>query len=104
MPNFVGPSSFEINYHSSNGIHSALVPTLQWNNVLSTGGHGQFDTWSGFPVDADAMINAYVDVLAPFFTSAVVFDNYIIFDQPTPTDFRNPIDGNVLTAKVGTDA
>ena len=102
MPASPAPAFFRINYHSAFGPHTAQVPTLAWEADPSFPIAGKFVTWDGGTVDADVMINDYVTALLPFYPSTVVFDNYIIFSQPTPSDDPLPVASNVFTALVGT--
>lgn len=80
------PSCVRINYHSAYAPHSQLIPTLQWNDAVSSGGTGTFDTHAGGPIDADTMINALAAVLAGILPDTASFDSYIIYNVDNTTE------------------
>lgn len=93
-PNFIGPWFVEINSHSAFGPHRQLIPTLQWTPGLT---YGEFETWDAAGVQADDMIEQLVDTLTEFYPSSYEWDNFIVYNQPTPADPAIPMIGKVLT-------
>jgi hypothetical protein len=104
MANARGPYYFQLNSHSIYAPHTATVQTGNWTNATSAGGKGQFIDWNGDGQDALAMIEGYVDLLAPFYPTTYIFDNWTIFNQPFDPGPSFPRTSGVLTGKVGTDA
>lgn len=84
MPESIAPAFVKIEYASANAPHVALIPTLAWNDP-EDGSDGTFDTHSGSVVGADGMINDLVDAIAVGYTSGLVFSNYTIFTQASPS-------------------
>lgn len=80
------PSCVRINYHSAYAPHSQLIPTLQWNDVVSTGGAGTFDTHASGSIDADTMINDLADILSGILPDTASFDSYIIYNVDSETE------------------
>lgn len=97
MPESPAPAFVRINYHSVYGPHTMQVPTLAF-------AAGDFETWAGGSVSAATMIGDMVDFLLPFYPDTTVFDNYIVFSQPTPADDPLPVDGGVFVSVEGTAA
>lgn len=75
----VGPSAVKIFYHSSAGAHVMTRPTRQWNGVRWTG-PGTYQSWNDEEIQADAMVEALIDLFLPIYSEDVVFDSYIIYD------------------------
>lgn len=80
------PSCVRINYHSAYAPHSQLIPTRQWNDVVSSGGQGTFDTHNSGSVDADTMINDLATALAGILPDTASFDSYIIYNVDPDTE------------------
>lgn len=102
MANSLSPAFVRLFYHSEFASHTMTLPTTAWNDVISVGGHGQFDAWSGGGRDADDMIKDLVDKLKAFFDASVIFDNYIIYTKADAEAPELPVTGNSL-AVVGTN-
>lgn len=94
MANFLGPYYVEINSHSVYAPHVQTIPTLAWNPGLT---YGEFETWDGVGKAADDMVEELVDLQAEFFPASYVWDNFVIYHQPTPADPAIPLIGKVLT-------
>jgi len=103
-PYDLGPWFVRIDYASAFGPHSMTIPTLDWNDISSTGGHGTFDTHDSSSIDAVEMVEALVDVLVPFFPDTVTFTDWRVFNKVDPEAPSIPVDGALLTAKEGTKA
>lgn len=71
------PSYVQVFYHSPWGVHVQTLPTLQWE---AGAGSGSFLTHAAGSIDADVMINAFIDVWLTLFTTEIVFDYYTIFN------------------------
>lgn len=69
------PSYVNIFYHSPWAPHVATLPTRQWSTGV---GNGTFLAWDASDIDAEDMINEYVDALTALFTTEIVFDYYQI--------------------------
>lgn len=103
MENSLSPAFVKIDYHSAFGSHTMTIPTKDWNASPSVGGAGAFDDYVGGTVDADAMINALVDLFLPFFKADTTFDVYTIYTQASPTDPAFPVASKAI-GSVGTNA
>lgn len=71
------PSFVNIFYHSPWAPHIATLPTRAWSSGPD---QGTFNAWDLTDIDADTMINEYVDAAAALLTTEVVFDYYQIMD------------------------
>lgn len=92
------PSYVQANYHSSRGVHVAIMPTLQWS---PGGSNGVFETWDSVGVDADTMIQEFFDAYFPLFPTTVEFDSYTIFNFPDEDSHPEPVSFGAL-GQVGT--
>lgn len=101
MPNSPAPAFFRANYHSAFGIHTMQVPTRAWSSDPLFPIAGVFEAWDTASIDAQVMIEGFVDQLLPFYPNSVIFDNFLIFSQPTPDDDPLPVAGAVFTGKIG---
>lgn len=86
------PAYGDVRYHSTWGVHHALVPTREWfasplvpGNVL-----GQYQNWSSIPCDGEEMWDEFVDNWKPFFPATVVLDTVTIYTKATPTSTAIP--------------
>lgn len=97
------PSYVQLSYHSPQAPHVALIPTLQWR---PGGAWGTFDTWDEGTIDADVMIQEYVDAVVLHYANNVQFDFYTIFNFPDeesdPTAVVFNTLGQVGSVSVGT--
>ena len=84
------PGFVEIFYHTLWGQHSMEVCHHGWNYAGGSPESGEFNTWDDGVVEADVMINDFVDTLLPFFLPTTTFDTYTIYTMadedadPTP--------------------
>jgi hypothetical protein len=103
-PNSLSPSSVLIDYHSLYGAHKMTIPTLQWLPTNLTGTLGSYLAWDGVTsVDAEAMVNALVDLLKVFVISSTAFDLATVYNQATATSDNIPARSVALT-QVGTSS
>lgn len=100
MANSLYPAFVKIDYHSAQGAHVMIIPTLEWhaNDILVA---GEFESWNAGLVDADDKINDLVDLFLPFFLATTTFDFYTIYTMASPTAAAQPVAAASL-AKVGT--
>jgi hypothetical protein len=94
MAESAAPAFFRVNYHSAYGPHTLQVPTLEWVG-------GLFTTWASGTVADDVMITDYVTALLPFYPSTVVFDNFLVFTQASPSSDPLPVNSGTFTSLVG---
>jgi hypothetical protein len=78
-PNSLFPAYVLIQYTTAYGTHFMTLPTLEWMDETSVGGAGRFAVWAGGSVDADEMINNFVDAIAPFWKADTSFNLYTIY-------------------------
>lgn len=97
MPASPSPAFVRINYHSPFGFHTMQIPTLAWDS-------GNFATWAAGVVDDSTMIEDLVTLMLPFFPEGVIFDNWLIFSQPTPEDDPVPVAAGLFVLFEGTAA
>lgn len=101
--NSLFPAFVKIDYHSPWGTHVMTIPTKGWNDDVSAGGKGTFDTWGGSPADADDMVKDLVNLLKPFYQPDHFFDLYTIYTMASETAKPNPVASNSLGIE-GTEA
>lgn len=89
----LAPAFVEISYHSAYAPHVMTIPTLDWT---PGGTYGDFATWSSSSIAADAMIEALVDKLQPFFQATVIFDSFTVFTMEDATAPAIPRASKVL--------
>jgi len=92
MANNLYPSYVAIDYTTPYAQHRMTLPTLRWNSG-GLGLPGTFDTHDAVGIAADEMVEALMDLLAPFYGDTTTFTNYTIFNAPvlsTPLVF-NPV-------------
>lgn len=102
-PNSLFPAFCRLDYHSVYGAHAHIIPTLEWFPTSITGTLGSYAGHNGTPIDAEAMIQALVDVIVPFHKSTTVFDLATIFTMATPTAPAVPR-GSAALGDIGTAA
>jgi len=103
MANALDPAFVQLNYHSQYGVHTATIPTLQWNSVASAGNAGQFETWGASDIDAKEMVEDLIDLMEPFYPTDVEYDGFTIFTMASAVAPALPVAGGILT-NVGTQA
>lgn len=90
--NSLYPSFVQIHYHSAYGAHVQTIQTRLWSSGIGTHGFGGFTAWVGSVIDADTMVNDLVDLIAPFASDAVHWDEAIVFNYPAPLPaLPNPV-------------
>lgn len=75
------PAWVRLDYHSLYGSHVALMGTRDWIPTSITGGMGSYSPWTGSPIDAEAMIDAMIDVLKDLHLATTAFDLATIYTQ-----------------------
>src|SRR5437868_4488105 len=79
MANSLFPAFVVIDYHSAFGSHKMTIPTKAYTGPGVGFPAGHFLAWDSTDVDADDMINALVELIAPFFKVDTTFDSYTIY-------------------------
>lgn len=102
-PNSLSPASVVIDYHSAYAPHKMTIPTLEWFPTSITGDLGSYQAWNGSPIDAEVMVMALINALAPFLKTNAAFDNITIYTQATATSPNIPRASKAI-AVVGTAA
>lgn len=76
--NSLFPAFVKVDYHTLYGVHSMVLPTLEWvpDSALVA---GKFNSWDASAANADDMIQALVALFAPFFLATTTFDLYTIY-------------------------
>jgi len=97
------PASIRFDYHSAFGPHTMIVKTLPWLPSSITGSMGSYVSWSGAPVDAEAMIDDLVDKMKVFLNPTSSFDLVTIYTKATPTAL-SVVEAIKALAVVGTSA
>lgn len=97
------PSFIKVEYHSTFAPHVMLLPTRQWNPLGGTTGHGGYVAWDDSDRDADGMIIDLITELTKICSDEVDFDNYIIYNVPTPGASPIPVAGDDCNALTGID-
>lgn len=82
------PSYVNIFYHSPWAPHIATLPTRQWSPGAD---QGTFTAWDLSDIDADTMINEYVDGVLGILTEEIVFDYYQIMNFLAPDGLPVPV-------------
>jgi hypothetical protein len=77
------PSYTKLDYHTPFGQHSQTIPTLQWLPTSITGAMGSYVGWGGIPIDAEAMIDSFVAVMAAKLHTTGSFDLATIYNWDT---------------------
>lgn len=78
-PNSLYPAYVQLDYHSIHAPHKAILPTSAWFPTSITGALGSYAGWNSTPVDAEAMVNALVNVLKVYHLSSTIFDLATVF-------------------------
>jgi hypothetical protein len=97
-----GPFFGRINSLFGGVPHNQQFSLTTFNPPAGAFTHGSVQNDAAIDLNLDSMMNDFVDVLAPFFTSGFSFNNWQIFSKPTPSDLPVPVEGNIFTGKVGT--
>lgn len=85
------PSYIKFDYSSSYAPHSQTLPTLQWIVTSITGGMGSYENWVGTPVDAEAMIDAYVAAAKELFPTTTSYDLATIYNYDSGAGIFIPV-------------
>lgn len=86
MPEAIGPTVVQIAYHSAYGPHTMDIPTRAWSPGTILEPLGTVPRWSDdSALDLYLMISDYIELIAPFFPTTVLFDVATVFTQATPT-------------------
>lgn len=101
--NSLYPSFVIIDYHSAYAPHKMTIPTTQWFAASLGGSIGSYIDHDGDPVDAEAMINDLVDLMAVFFLSTTHFDLATVYTMAAPTGAAIPR-GSVALTQVGSSS
>ena len=100
--NSLYPAAVRINYSSAYSVHSMTLPSVPvLGGDIGVGGY-QF-TLRGLaaPVNCDAAINDFIDVLKPLMGTDTTFIDYVLFQYATPTSKGVPVSSQPIN-KVGT--
>jgi len=92
----LAPAFVRIFYHSDFGSHVMTIPTTEWLEPSTGHDQGEFINWDATQSDADGMIRALCDALAPFFTDDNEFDSYIIYTQADADSPQRPRAQNTI--------
>lgn len=99
----LAPAYVVINYHSIYGTHKATIGTKEWFPSNISGGLGSYESWNGNPIDAEEMIQAYVDAWMAFYPTNAAVDGVEIWtkaDADSPAYVRR----TAALSTPGTDA
>jgi hypothetical protein len=96
------PGFIKLDYHSAYGKHSQILPTRAWSNTNITGVLGSYTSWSGAPIDAEAMVDAFVADLKGFYLATTTIDACTLYSMATPSDPAIPVAGKGIGV-VGTN-
>lgn len=95
-PNSLSPAFIKVNYTSPYSQHVHTVPTVPIVAGATASGFQFSLRGLALPVDVQAAVEDYIDVLKPFFGTGVHFTDFVAFTQPTPTDIPTPVYSGVL--------
>jgi hypothetical protein len=90
------PSYLRLDYHSSYAPHSQTIPVKQWLPTSITGVMGSFVNWNGVPVDAEDMVDAFVDEAKALLPTTSGYDFATIFNYDSGADKFIPVGGKAL--------
>jgi len=85
------PSYVKIEYSTPFGNHSHTIPTLQWLPTSMTGAMGSYLNWSSIAIDAEAMIDALVDVLKAEIGTDSSYDLATVFNYDGTANIFLPV-------------
>ena|SRR5436190_13186916 len=102
-PNSLAPGFIRLDYTSLYAPHIMIIPTKEWASANISGVMGNFPNWNSGNVDAEAMIDELVPLLAALHTPDTTFSLATIFTKASPTAPAFPVRTKALTA-VGTSA
>lgn len=103
MENSLSPAFVRIDYRSTWATHIALLGTSAWFPTSITGTLGSYLSHDGDPLDAEVMINAFVDKLAAQHKATTNFDLATVYTQAAPVGQAIPRASASLT-QVGSNA
>jgi hypothetical protein len=90
------PSYLRLDYSSSYAPHSQTIPLKEWLPTSITGLMGSFVNWNGVPIDAEDMIDGYVDVAKTLIPTTSSYDFATIFNFDSGADKFIPVAGKSL--------
>lgn len=85
------PSYVRLDYHSSYGPHSQTIPTVQWLPTSITGTLGSYVNWDSTPIDAEAMIDDFVDIAKDLIPTTSQYDVATVFNFDVGADRFIPV-------------
>jgi len=85
------PSYVRFDYASSYAPHSQTLPTVQWIPTSITGDMGSYVNWVGTPVDAEAMIDAYILVAKAMLPTTTNYSLATIFNYDSTAGIFIPV-------------
>jgi hypothetical protein len=91
------PGYIDFEYSSAYSVHHMQLKTKEWNPAGGTGGLGSYEAWDASTIGAEAMIDAMVDVLKPFFLGTTSFDAATIYTLSAVGSPAIPRAGKVLS-------
>jgi len=97
------PAFVRLDYHSVYAPHVQLLHVREWLPTSITGSMGSFVAWDSTPIDAEAMIDSMVALLAHQFKSTTHYDLATIYTMADLDGQAIPRASKVLTA-VGDNA
>lgn len=74
------PSYIRLDYSTPFGQHSQTLPTKQWLPTSITGAMGSYVNWQDDPIDAEAMIDAFIVKAKKFLGTDYSYDLATIFN------------------------
>ncbi len=90
--NSLYPSFVQIHYRSAYGKHVQTIQTRQWSAGVGSHGFGGYTTWGGSSMDADSMVNGFINAIVPFASDAISWDECIVYNYPAPLPaLPNPV-------------
>jgi hypothetical protein len=104
MSNARGPWYIRFQYASIYAPHVQLFNIVEWLDVASTNNKGKVLNNDSTSQDTVDFVNAYADILVPFFPVTAAYLTWEVFNKPTTPGDSFPIVGGSFTSKVGTNA
>ena len=98
----LSPAFVVVDYVSPYAAHKMTIPTRAWT-AGGAHGFGTYEAWDTSTVEADDMINAFIDDLAKLFDGGVRFPQVTIFTKADAVSPAIPRALVVPTTTVGID-
>jgi len=92
----LAPAFVQINWHSMYAPHRMVIPTLQWEAVIGSPTYGGYNAFDSSVINADTMIEALVDTLAPLMPNTTFFDDFVIYLKEDADSPNLPVRSKVL--------